>query len=173
MNDTGFPATRYNLSRLTTQQHISFEKLAVFQVFLQLQEAELTQMKGLKASLQKARELKQSESEGNEGRGFGGAGSMEKNGLIMELYQKCALIKARAKPYCLNIRGVAYLTLHQPEKMLRTHPRNGWFENVSRGCFLTVNQGDICTEQPHIPKQGVDGLIGSCQCESDTDSLCV
>ena len=63
-------------------------------------------MKGLKASLQKAHELKQSEAEGNEGRGFGGAGNMEKNGLIMELYQKCALIKVTVNLCCINMGWV-------------------------------------------------------------------
>lgn len=50
-------------------------------------------MKGLKASLQKARELKQSESGGFGGQNGGKGGAMGKDGLVMELYQKCALIK--------------------------------------------------------------------------------
>lgn len=63
------------------------------QVFLQLQEPELSQLKGLKSSLQKARELKQSSAEGDSSKSFGGAGGMGKDGLVMELYQKCALLK--------------------------------------------------------------------------------
>ena len=50
-------------------------------------------MKGLKTSLQKARELKQSGSGGFGGQNSGKGGAMGKDGLVMELYQKCALIK--------------------------------------------------------------------------------
>ena len=58
------------------------------QVYLQLQEPHSGQMKALRSSLEKARELKNAQS-------AGAAGAVDKSQqqMIMELYMKCAQLK--------------------------------------------------------------------------------
>lgn len=65
------------------------QQYACLQVYLQLQEPQLGQMKGLRSALENARELKQKEADG--ARGLGGDKSGQQ--MIMELYQKCAALK--------------------------------------------------------------------------------
>ena len=68
------------------------------QVHLQLQEPQSSQMKALRSSLEKARELKLNNQamEGN-------AGGVDKSQqqMIMELYQKCATLKVCLAPAIL------------------------------------------------------------------------
>ncbi len=61
----------------------------LLQVYLQLQEPQNGQMKALKSNLEKARELKNAQS--NDG-AQGGADKGQQQ-MIMELYQKCAQLK--------------------------------------------------------------------------------
>lgn len=59
------------------------------QVYLQLQEPQNGQMKALKSNLEKARELKNAQSNG----GAQGGADKGQQQMIMELYQKCAQLK--------------------------------------------------------------------------------
>ena len=63
----------------------------IVQVYLQLQEPQLGQMKGLRSNLEKARELKNAQSEGA---GGGGVDKSQQQ-MIMELYMKCAQLKVQ------------------------------------------------------------------------------
>lgn len=63
--------------------------LLLLQVYLQLQEPQIGQMKALKSNLEKARELKNAQSNGS---AQGGADKGQQQ-MIMELYQKCAQLK--------------------------------------------------------------------------------
>ncbi len=61
----------------------------LLQVYLQLQEPQNGQMKALKSNLEKARELKNAQSNG----GAQGGADKGQQQMIMELYQKCAQLK--------------------------------------------------------------------------------
>ncbi|KAL0028605.1 hypothetical protein WJX79_005056 [Trebouxia sp. C0005] len=61
-------------------------------VYLQLQEPQNGQMKALKSNLEKARELKNAQSNG----GAQGGADKGQQQMIMELYQKCAQLKSKA-----------------------------------------------------------------------------
>lgn len=73
------------------------------QVHLQLQEPQISQMKALRYSLEKARELKLNNQamEGN-------AGGVDKSQqqMIMELYQKCATLKVGLAPILPTALGM-------------------------------------------------------------------
>ena len=71
------------------------------QVHLQLQEPQLGQMKALRSSLEKARELKLSNQsqEGN----TGGVDKSQQQ-MIMELYQKCATLKVSLTVQCVILQ---------------------------------------------------------------------
>jgi len=61
----------------------------LLQVYLQLQEPQNGQMKALKSNLEKARELKNAQSNGGAQEGA----DKGQQQMIMELYQKCAQLK--------------------------------------------------------------------------------
>ena len=65
----------------------------LLQVYLQLQEPQNGQMKALKSNLEKARELKNAQSNGGAQGGAQGGADKGLQQMIMELYQKCAQLK--------------------------------------------------------------------------------
>ncbi len=65
----------------------------LLQVYLQLQEPQNGQMKALKSNLEKARELKNAQSNGGAQGGAQGGADKGQQQMIMELYQKCAQLK--------------------------------------------------------------------------------
>lgn len=89
------------LSRKTCTDVIKWH----LQVHLQLQEPQSSQMKALRSSLEKARELKLNNQamEGN-------AGGVDKSQqqMVMELYQKCATLKVWHNFNCHTLRGGSF-----------------------------------------------------------------
>ena len=66
----------------------------LMQVYLQLQEPHSTQMKALRSSLEKARELKLNNQAKD---GSAGGADKSQQQMIMERYQKCATLKVSLK----------------------------------------------------------------------------